>query len=200
MDTQSPLRTLQIEVTRLRDENRQLHTEITALRSSLRALSTLQELIPNISPETDVIVLLDQVLSAGLQAVGAEDGSLLLLDEDTDELVFVVVHGKSRHELTGFRLPPRKGIAGWVAATRTPIIVKDVHTDPRFYPQIDETFGFQTNTLACVPLLEDQRVLGVIEAINKSADAPFSDDDHALLMIVAQLAALAIAKADSFAA
>jgi len=197
MDSQSPLRSLQMEVTRLRDENRQLRTEIDALRTSLRALSTLQELIPNINPESDVIMLLDQVLSAGLQAVGAEDGSLLLLDEDTDELVFVVVHGTSRHELIGFRLPPRKGIAGWVAATRTPIIVKDVHTDPRFYPQVDETFGFQTNTLACVPLVDDQRVLGVIEAVNKSADAPFSEDDHDLLMIVAQLATLVIAKADS---
>ena len=129
--------------------------------------------------------------------MGAEDGSLLLLDDDTGELVFVVVHGAARDELTGFRLPPRKGIAGWVAATRTPIIVKDVQTDPRFFPQVDETFGFHTNTLACVPLVEDQRVLGVIEAINKSADAPFSEDDHDLLMIVSQLAALAIAKADS---
>ncbi|MBN2556795.1 MAG: GAF domain-containing protein [Anaerolineales bacterium] len=197
MDARSPLRSLQIEVSRLLEENRQLRDEINALRSSLHALSAIQELLNSINPETDVVQLLDQLLSSALLAVGAEDGSLLLLDDDSGELVFVVVHGSARDELTGFRLPPRKGIAGWVAATRTPIIVKDVQTDPRFFPQVDETFGFHTNTLACVPLVEDQRVLGVIEAINKSADAPFSEDDHDLLMIVSQLAALAIAKADS---
>jgi len=200
MDARSPLRSLQIEVSRLLEENRQLKEEINVLRSSLHALSSIQELLANIHPDTDVILLLDQLLSSALQAVGAQDGSLLLLDEDTGELVFVVVHGQSRDQLTGFRLPPRKGIAGWVAATRTPIIVKDVHTDPRFFPQVDETFGFQTNTLACVPLMEDQRVLGVIEAVNKSTDVPFSEDDHDLLMVVAQLAALAIAKADSLPA
>lgn len=200
MDARSPLRSLQIEVSRLLEENRQLKEEIGALRSSLHALSSIQELLSNINPETDVIQLLDQLLSSVLQAVGAQDGSLLLLDEESGELVFVVVHGQSREKLTGFRLPPRKGIAGWVAATRTPIIVKDVQTDPRFFPQVDETFGFHTNTLACVPLLEDQRVLGVIEAVNKSTDTPFSEDDHDLLMVVAQLAALAIAKADSLAA
>ena len=64
---------------------------------------------------------------------------------------------------------------------------------------MDETFGFQTRTLACVPLLDGERVLGVIEAINKISDREFSPEDHDLLLIVAQLAAVAISRAETFA-
>ena len=64
---------------------------------------------------TDLIDLLDDLLAAALAVVDASDGSLLLLDEDTEELVFAVVRGSARNQLTGFRLPPGKGIAGWVA-------------------------------------------------------------------------------------
>ncbi|MCK4962880.1 MAG: GAF domain-containing protein, partial [Anaerolineales bacterium] len=109
-----------------------------------------------------------------------------------------VVHGEARDSLTGYRLPPGQGIAGWVATNRTPLVLRDVRNDPRFFPQVDETFGFQTRTLACVPLLDGERVLGVIEAINKISDREFSPEDHDLLLIVAQLAAVAISRAETF--
>jgi sigma-B regulation protein RsbU (phosphoserine phosphatase) len=200
MDRKSdPIRFLQLEATRLREENRELRDELTVLRSSVRALSALQDLIQRITPSTDVIALIDDLLASALTVLGASDGSLLLLDEDTGELVFAVVHGQARDRLTGYRLPPGKGIAGWVADNMEPLVVQDVTNDPRFYAEVDETFGFQTRTLACVPLLEGDRVLGVIEAINKVSDREFSAEDHDLLMVVAQLASLAIMRAESFA-
>ncbi len=199
MDTRDPVRFLQLEANRLRDENRELREELTILRSSVRILSALQDLIQRLTPETDVIAMLDDLLASALTVLGASDGSLLLIDEDTGELVFAVVHGEARERLTGYRMPPGKGIAGWVAVNRNPQVVRDVRNDPRFYPRVDETFGFQTRTLACVPLLDGERVLGVIEAINKVSDREFSPEDHDLLMIVAQLAAVAIARAEAFA-
>ncbi len=199
MDTRDPVRFLQLEANRLRDENRELREELTILRSSVRILSALQDLIQRLTPETDVIAMLDDLLASALTVLGASDGSLLLIDEDTGELVFAVVHGEARERLTGYRMPPGKGIAGWVAVNRNPQVVRDVRNDPRFYPRVDETFGFQTRTLACVPLLDGERVLGVIEAINKVSDREFSPEDHDLLMIVAQLAAVAIARAETFA-
>jgi len=199
MDTRDPIRFLQLEANRLREENRELREELTILRSSIRILSALQDLIHQLTPETNVISLLDDLLASALEVLGASDGSLLLIDEETSELVFAVVHGEVRESLTGYRLPPGKGIAGWVATNRTPQIVRDVRNDPRFYPRVDETLGFQTRTLACVPLLDGDRVLGVIEAINKLSDREFSPEDHDLLMIVAQLAAVAIARAEAFA-
>jgi GAF domain-containing protein len=197
MEAQDPLRFLQIEAKRLRDENRELRDELTVLRSSIRVLSALQDLIQRLTPDTNVISLLDDLLVSALTVIGASDGSLLLVDDETKELVFAVVFGEARERLTGYRLPPGEGIAGWVAINRSPVVVRDVRNDPRFYPRVDETLGFQTRTLACVPLLEGDRVVGVIEAINKLSDREFSDEDHDLLLVVGQLAAVAIARAEA---
>lgn len=197
MESRDPLRALQLEVSRLRKENVDLKDELTNLRSSVRALSALQELIHRMDPSTDVIQMLDTLLASVLAGLGTEDGSLILHDEETGELVFAVVHGQARERLTGFRMPPGRGIAGWVVKNLQPEVVQDVRNDPRFYPRVDETFGFHTQTLACVPLLDGKRVLGVIEAVNKISDREFTPEDHDLLMVVAQLASLVIKQAES---
>jgi sigma-B regulation protein RsbU (phosphoserine phosphatase) len=199
METRDPLRSLQLEVSRLRDENRLLREEVAFLHSSIRALSALQDVIQRLTPDMNLIGLLDDLLASALAVVGARDGSLLLLDEDTGELAFAVVHGEARERLVGYRLAPGHGIAGWVAQHKTPQIVQDARGDPRFDPSVDETFGFQTRSIACVPLLEAGRVLGVIEAVNKTSDRPFTAVDNDLLLVVAQLAAIAIQRAEKFA-
>ena len=131
--------------------------------------------------------------------MGANDGSLLLQDEATGELVFVVVRGQARTQLTGYRLPRGQGIAGWVAENKKPTLVRDARQDPRFSSQVDEGFDFQTTSLACVPLVDRNRVLGVIEAVNKTKEREFTPEDHDLLKLVAQLATLAIVRAEDFA-
>jgi GAF domain-containing protein len=199
MDTRDPVRFLQSEVTRLRQENLELKEELTVLRSSVRGLAAIQDLINRMGPETNLIALLDDLLASALAVLDTSDGSLLLRDEETEELVFAVVHGEARDALTGFRLPPGRGIAGWVADNREAAIVHDVGSDSRFYPNVDETFGFRTQTLACVPLVVGDRVLGVIEAVNKRTDREFSTEDHQLLLVVAQLSAVAITRAETFA-
>lgn len=191
-----PIRMLQQEVSRLRAENQDLKDEVAILRSSVRALVGLQDVIDRLSPQTDVLMLLDDILASALAAVGASDGSLLLVDEETDELVFAVVHGQARERLTGFRQPIGEGIAGWVAANKKSAVVEDVTTDRRFSPRVDKTFDFQTRTIAGVPLVDGDRILGVIEAVNKDYDREFTDQDRDLLQVVGQLAALAIRRAE----
>lgn len=193
----SPLRMLQLEVSRLRDENRELRTEIAVLHSSIRALSALQDLLQRLTPTTDVLTLLADLLASVLTVVGASDGSLLLVDDETQELVFAVVHGKAKERLLGYRLSHGQGIAGWVASHRQPQIVQDVLHDSRFSPLVDETFDFQTRSLAAIPLLDGDRVLGVIEALNKSSDRAFTEIDHDLLRVVAQLAAAVLSRAET---
>jgi GAF domain-containing protein len=199
METRDPFRSLQQEVGRLRDENRLLREEVAFLHSSIRALSALQDVIQRLTPDMNLIGLLDDLLASALAVVGARDGSLLLLDEETGELAFAVVYGEARERLVGYRLAPGHGIAGWVAQNRTAQIVQDAPADPRFDPTVDDTFGFQTRSIACVPLLDGNRVLGVIEAVNKTSDRPFTSVDHDLLMVVAQLASIVILRAESFA-
>jgi len=193
----SPLRVVQLEVTRLKDENRELRTELAVLHSSIRALGGLQDLIQRLSPTTDVLALLGDLLASVLNVVGASDGSLMLVDEETKELVFAVVHGQAKERLTGYRLSHGSGIAGWVASHRQPQIVQDVRRDTRFSPLVDETFEFQTRSLVAMPLLDGERVLGVIEALNKSAERPFTQVDHDLLRVVAQLAATVLVRAEA---
>ena len=200
MEQRDTLRSLQQELARLRDENRALKEEVAFLHSSIRALSALQDVVQRLTPNMNLISFLDDLLASALAVVGARDGSLLLLDDDTGEMAFAVVHGEARERLTGYRLAPGQGIAGWVAHYKVPQIVHDVQQDPRFSSAVDETFGFQTRSLACIPMLEGDRVLGVLEAINKVSDRPFTDVDHDLLVVVAQLAAVTILRAESFAA
>jgi len=193
----SPLRMLQLEVTRLKEENRELRSELAVLHSSIRALSALQDLIQRLTPTTDVLALLRDLLASVLTVVGATDGSLMLVDEETKELVFAVVHGQAKQRLTGYRLSHGSGIAGWVASHRQPQIVQDVQRDTRFSPLVDETFDFQTRSLVAMPLLDGERVLGVIEALNKTSERAFTQVDHDLLRVVAQLAATALIRAET---
>ena len=199
MDAQDAVRSLQLEAARLRDENRALKDDLAALRGAVRGLDGLHDVIQRIHPGVDILQLMDDLLASALAVVGASDGSLLLLDEETNELVFAVVRGQARERLRGYRLPPGRGIDGWVAANRQAQVVHDVRADPRFFPDVDETFGFETHTLACVPLLDGDRVLGVIEALNKATARGFLPQDHDLLLVVALLASVALRRAEATA-
>ena len=106
VDTRDPLRFLQTEVSRLNQENQELRDELTILRSSVRGLSAIQDLIQRMGPQTNLIHVLDDLLGSALAVLGTRDGSLLLRDDETEELVFVVVRGEARDRLQGYKLPP----------------------------------------------------------------------------------------------
>ena len=195
--TTDSLRFTKEEAARLAHENSELRVEIKALRQSVRALSTLYFVSQNITPKVDVIALLGEILDAALDVLKASDGSLLLTDEATGELVFTVVRGSAADRLLGFRVPRGLGIAGWVAEHREPQMVRDVRLDPRFYPRVDEAFSFNTRSMVCVPVnLDDGRVLGVVSVLNKVSDKEFTQDDLDLILVVAQLAATAMRRAE----
>jgi GAF domain-containing protein len=188
---------LKEEATRLAEENNDLRQEVVALRQSVRALSSLFYVSQNINATIDVRQLLTEILDTSLQVLKAADGSVMLIDEESGVLVFTVVRGAAAESLVGYRLPAGAGIAGWVAQHHQPQVVRDVHRDPRFYPEVDEIFGFKTRSMVCVPvLLDDGRLLGIIEVLNKVSDREFNQDDLDLILIVAQLAATAMRRAE----
>ncbi len=194
------IRTMQQDNARLKDENASLREELQRLQQALRALSNIQQRLETISPETNAIALINSLLEAALEAVDSEDGSLQLLDEEKGELVFVDVHGASREALLGFRMPASQGIAGWVATHRQPELVADVRQEPRFSPLVDQSTGFRTVSLMCVPLTDGPRTLGVIEVVNSRSGIPFTQKDLELLLVAAQLASLALVRAEGRAA
>jgi signal transduction protein with GAF and PtsI domain len=186
------MRFLQQENARLKDQNQLLTDEVRALRRYVRALQELQETIQRFTPEQDVLALLDRTLNCALELLDAIDGSLMLIDEETDELVFVLVHGGGRETMVGHRFDRRKGIAGWVAEHVRPAIVGNVRADARFLPEIDERFDFVTRSLVAVPLAARGKVLGVIEVLNERSGKGFTEDDASLLSILATISASAL--------
>ena len=191
------VRFLKEEAKRFADENRELRDELRALRESVHALSSLYYLSQALTAETDVFKLLSDILDTSMAVLKASDGSLMLSDETSGELVFAVVRGTAAESLQGYRMPAGQGIAGSVATSHRPEIVMDVRRDPRFYSLVDETIGFKTRSMVCVPLVLDTgRVLGVIQILNKVSDREFTQDDLDLMLVVAQLSVTAMHRAE----
>jgi len=136
-------------------------------------------------------------LSAALEAVGSENGSLLLLDENKNELVFVDVIGANHEALSGYRIPADQGVAGWMIQERSPVLIEHAHQDKRWSAHIDETLDFYTAALIGVPLLEGNRPLGVIEIVNPLRGDSFHEGDLDILLLVGRLATMAIVRAEN---
>lgn len=190
------MRTLRQENSRLKEENLSLRDEVLRLRQAIQSLNNLQHSLDLITPESNIHALLNGILTSALDAVNSGDGSLLLVDEDTSELVFVQTYGSSREKLAGYRMPAGEGIAGWVITNHTPRLVSDVRQDPHFSPMVDQTTGFRTASLICVPLMDGERVMGAIEVVNTLSGIPFNESDLDLLMLVSRLAVIALLRAE----
>ncbi|MCA9933630.1 MAG: GAF domain-containing protein [Ardenticatenaceae bacterium] len=196
-DLRETLRFIQNQNVALREENEILRDEVASLQEILDILLTLQDMSMSVTTHTDALTLLDRILQAALESIGASNGSLILVDPETNELVFAAVHGEIRDELVGYRLPIGEGVAGWVAAHGEPVRLADVGMDSRFSPEVDQTFEFATRSMLCVPMICGDRVVGVIEALNKEGDAEFIDAELALLGIIARLAAATVHRAET---
>jgi GAF domain-containing protein len=136
--------------------------------------------------------LLGALVQVARSIFGAKASSILLLDEATNELVFEAVVGEGEESLLGKRFPAEHGIAGWVLATRTPLILEDVRNDPRFADDVAEGTGYVPSGLMAAPLLHDERALGVLEVLDRPERAHFSLQEMDLLGLFANQAAIAV--------
>jgi GAF domain-containing protein len=136
--------------------------------------------------------LLSAIVEVARSIFGAKASSILLLDEDTQELVFEAVVGEGEDHLIGMRFPAGTGIAGWVLATRTPLVIEDVQEDPRFAGDVAEDTGYVPSGLMAAPLLHEERALGVLEVLDRPERSHFSLQEMELLGLFANQAAIAV--------
>jgi GAF domain-containing protein len=136
--------------------------------------------------------LLGAIVQVARSIFGAKASSILLLDEETNELVFEAVVGEGEESLLGVRFPAGQGIAGWVLATRTPLILEDVQNDPRFAGEVAEDTGYVPSGLMAAPLLHEERALGVLEVLDRPERSHFSLQEMDLLGLFANQAAIAV--------
>jgi GAF domain-containing protein len=122
----------------------------------------------------------------------ARASSIFLLDTETDELVFEAVAGEGAQTLIGQRFPSSTGVAGWALVTRQPLVVDDLTADTRFSQEAAESTGYVPKALMAVPLLVEDRALGVLEVLDRSSEQPFSLGDMNLLGLFANQAAVAL--------
>jgi GAF domain-containing protein len=122
----------------------------------------------------------------------ARAASIFLLDEEQDELVFEAITGEGSDSLVGTRFPSSTGIAGWVLVTRQPLVLEDVGQDPRFAKDVAQATGYVPKGLMAVPLLYQERALGVLEVLDRPARPGTALEEVELLGLFAGQAAIAL--------
>ena len=160
-----------------------------------RQLESLNDVTRHLTSTLELVPLLKTILSSAVEILNGEAGSLLMVDEQTDEMVFRVATGPVGGNLTGMRMPVGSGLAGKAIRTQQPVMVNNVQDSPEWFQKPDQQTGFITRAVLVMPLLLKDRVIGVIEVINRKDGKPFGKDDQSLLAAFASQAAIAMENA-----
>jgi transcriptional regulator with GAF, ATPase, and Fis domain len=159
----------------------QLQRLLAAIEASARAVSP--------KPKD---ALLQSIVDAAGHIFGAAAASILLVNEQEGLLEFKVAYGASDHDLVGTKFPLDKGIAGYVVMTGQPMAISNVRQDARFNQDFAKSTGYVPTSILATPLLAGERVIGVMEVLDKLEAASFNMQDMGLLGLFANQAALAI--------
>jgi len=167
---------------------------LVQMEQRIDQLETCYKITALINSELNLANLLDTIMNVAKKVMTADACSLLLVDEDTGELVFqVALSAVGEHIKTMTRLKMGEGIAGTVAQTGEPLIIEDAYQHPKFNPGFDKKSGFQTGSILCSPLKAKGKIIGVCQVIHgKSKGRVFQQDDLELFLLLCDSAALAI--------
>lgn len=167
----------------------------TNLGQNAVELNTLISVSKLISSSLNLSEVLTEAMEQVKRVMGVEACSLLMLDEQSGELVFEVALGEKGEEVKQFRLKRGEGIAGWVAQERKPVLISHVQEDPRFFVSVDQKTQFVTRSMIAAPLVYKDRLIGVAEAINKIGEEGFSERDLELFVGLSHQIAIAVENA-----
>jgi len=159
------------------------------LRSRDRDLTLLGQAGQDLSAKLDLQQITEKLLPAAAEIIGAEGASVWLQGEPPEEWLIcrTAYHYNYKYSPVDLRVRPGQGVAGWVAEQGQSVVVRNVRDEPHFFPGIDEQTGFSTSSLLAAPLWSRDRVIGVLEVVNKR-EGEFDEYD---LLLVEALAASA---------
>ncbi|MFZ1976886.1 MAG: ATP-binding protein [Bacteroidota bacterium] len=149
------------------DDNivQRLEEQRIAIERRYQKLQNLIEASKIINSTLDLDKLLGLILDAATKSIGADRGTLYLVDDVKKELWSKILQGSNMIEI---RLPIGKGLAGFVAEKGETIIIPDTYADPRFNPDIDKQSGYRTRNMLCMPMKnKDGKLIGVFQLLNK---------------------------------
>lgn len=173
----------------------QLTEELAVTQQRLSQLGLLYQVGQTMASTFDQSKLLNDTLQLTTSVIDAAASALLLIDEQSNELVFEVTHRAEEVVVPRKRISLDEGIAGWVATHGQPVIVNDVSRDSRFNQNADARTGSLTRSIAAVPLQIKGKTIGVLEVLNKFSADGFDEEDLRLMLTLATQAAIAIENA-----
>lgn len=162
----------------------------------LQELSIFHDVAKALTSSLDLDSILQTIMEKMAEYFRPDTWSLLMVDEEREELYFAIAVGTASEALKNVRLKVGEGIAGWVAKHGERLVVPDVMNDPRFAKRIDEMTKWETRSIICVPLRSKHRVLGVIQLVNVNMKH-FNDQEVFFLQSLCDYAAIAIENARS---
>ena len=175
-----------------------IEERIQHLERRVARLERIIEVSRVINSTLNLEPLLHNIIQIATDLTATEASSILLLDKKTGELHFEAATGIKGQEVKPIIVPLDNSIAGWVVKEGEPLLISDVHKDPRHYHQVDDMTEFSTRSILGVPLRVKDKVIGVLEVLNKIEDRDFTQDDVEALTTLAAQAAIAIENARLF--
>src|SRR5512145_2091606 len=163
------------------------------LDSYLRVIEISRDLASTL----DLNTLLDGIVRAAADVTRAEAASILLYDDTARQLYFQVATNIDEPTMRGFIVPLDKSIAGWIVTNRKSLRIDDAHKDDRHFTEVEQTIGYETHSLLGIPLITKNKVVGVLEVLNKKKGR-FTDPDASMLSVLGAQAAVAIENARLF--
>src|SRR6266498_3797700 len=163
------------------------------LDSYLRVIEISRDLASTL----DLDILLDDIVRAAADITRAEAASILLYDDTARQLYFQVATNIDEPTMRGLIVPLDKSIAGWIVTNRKSVRIDDAHKDDRHFSEVEQTIGYSTHSLLGIPLITKNKVVGVLEVINKKKGR-FGDPDESMLSVLGAQAAVAIENARLF--
>jgi len=164
--------------------------EIAQLKNKVKILTKLAEISESLNSRVHLEPLLNHIMQVAVEITESEAASVLLWNAKTHQLFFAASTSESADELIG-KPVPMDSIAGTVLMQNKIIQVDNARNDPRHYDQVDEDVEFITRSLLTVPMTYKDRVIGVVQALNKR-QLPWTQDDRHYLEILSSQAAVAI--------
>jgi signal transduction histidine kinase len=156
------------------------------------------EISQQLSSTYDLPILLRKIVSLAKDLIGVEATSILLLDDAGTQLRFAMSTNIKPSEMEEILVPIEGSIAGWIVTYGEPRVIENVEMIQNHYQGVDNRIQFHTRNLLGVPMKTPQRVIGVVQALNKHDNQKFTDDDIQMLRTLASQAAIAIENARLF--
>ena len=149
----------------------------------------LIEISRDLASTLDLDPLLTRIVQAARDITDAQAASILLYDDAGRQLYF---QAATNMDPTMRDLAvPMDSIAGWIVSNRQTVRSGDVHKDKRYFKNVAQTLSFDTHSLIGIPLITKDKVIGVLETLNKNS-GEFSETDEDMLTVLGAQAAVAI--------